>query len=90
MIKVKFFAQLRDVTGHKIIDMEFKGDVLSLVIQVCERFGEELRNYCLKDGHLDEDIHVMINGRNIVFLSGEETQIKENDEVAIIPKVGGG
>ena len=32
----------------------------------------------------------MVNGRNISFLNGLETKIKENDKIAIFPPGAGG
>jgi len=48
-----------------------------------------LENY-YEDGKLRSDIVIMINGRNIYFLDGLNTKLKNGDEVLIMPIVVGG
>jgi len=40
----------------------------------------------LSDGYL----HVLVNGRNAVFLEGMNTRLHDRDTVAILPPIGGG
>ena len=44
----------------------------------------------LRDGIAQGFLHVLVNGRNIVFLNGSETRLSEGDTVAILPPIGGG
>ncbi|OYT59688.1 molybdopterin synthase sulfur carrier subunit [Euryarchaeota archaeon ex4484_178] len=84
MPKIRFFATLRDITG--IREMEIKGvDNIQELLQILyEKFGDRFRK------EIEEKNMILVNGRNILDLQGYETEIGENDEIAIFPPVGGG
>ncbi len=44
----------------------------------------------LRDGVAQGYLHVLLNGRNIVFLDGPETRLQDGDTVAVLPPIGGG
>lgn len=84
MPKIRFFATLRDITG--IREMEIKGvDNIQELLQILyEKFGDRFRK------EIEEKNMILVNGRNILDIRGYETEIGENDEIAIFPPVGGG
>ncbi len=44
----------------------------------------------LRDGIVNGYLHVLLNGRNTVFLDGPATRLSNGDTVAILPPIGGG
>ena len=44
----------------------------------------------LRDGIGKGYLHVLLNGRNIVFLDGPRTRLHDGDTVAVLPPIGGG
>ena len=44
----------------------------------------------LRDGVKNGYLHVLVNGRNIVFLDGADTKLNDGDTVAVFPPIGGG
>ncbi|MCK5548219.1 MAG: MoaD/ThiS family protein [Thermoplasmata archaeon] len=79
-VKLKFFALFRDIVGAKEMDKEVKSGsrVQSLLEELFERYPE-LKKY-------SDEILVSIN-RNY---ASEDAQLKEGDEVALMPPVSGG
>ena len=91
MVKVKFFAKFREIAGKK--EMEFEArDVRSLLREISRR-DEELGKAILEDRDGVKPrkvVRIFVNGREIKWLRGLNTQLQENDVVSIFPPVGGG
>jgi len=89
-IKVKVFATLRDMVGwkEKEYNVETK-DINDFLKNVVER---KLYNIIMnKDkGQLNPQYKILLNGRDIDFLDGLKTKLKDQDLIAIFPPVGGG
>ena len=89
---VKPFLVFREKIGQSEIkvDGESVGEILQKFLSM---FGDQLKelgavsNDPLK---LHPSIAILLNGRNIRFLRGEETKVKEKDVLMIIPPVAGG
>lgn len=92
-IIVRAFATVRELlgTGYVEISLEDGSDVQTLLKTLTEKFGEVFRNQILaSEEKLAPYVKVLINGRDIEYLSGMRTKLKDGDEVAIIPPVAGG
>ena len=93
-IVVKAFATIREAVGEfgRVV-LEFPGEVTikNLLEILSERFGEKFDAEVLDaDGLLKKTIKVFVNGRDIEFLNGLSTVLKDGDEVALIPPIAGG
>ena len=93
-IKVKFFATFRDLLGLKELELEVGPEenlkLIDLLEQLFQKFGEKFRNRILEGGNIRPQVNIMINGRNIKFLDGVNSPLKDGDTVAIFPPVYGG
>ena len=93
-INVKFFAIFRDLLGLKELQLEAgsKEDLklIDLLESLFQRFGENFRSKILENGNIRPKVNIMINGRNIKFLDGVNSPLKDGDIVAIFPPVAGG
>jgi MoaD family protein len=88
-VKVKIPTQLRSATEGEAsasVDGTTVGEVLD---SLYERFGE-LRSRIAEDGGLRRFVNVYVDGEDIRFLDGLDTQVKDGDEVTILPAVAGG
>jgi len=92
-VTVKFFTELRELTGKKEEEIELPNaiTVADLLNLLSKRHGRGFTNYVYDErvrvrGHLQ----FLINGKSIITLQGFETKLKEGDNFAIIPPVGGG
>ena len=91
-MKVKFFADYRDITRQKETEAAAAPDIRALLGGLGEIYGEPFLNKAMtRDRSLinDETI-IMVNGRNICHLRGMDTPLDANDTVAIFPVVAGG
>ncbi len=91
-MKVKLFASFREGAGTSRVEIE-AGTVRELLHKLTEKY-EDLSDPLLveKDGkeEVGSGVTVMLNGRNIRFLQGLGTELKEDDTIAIFPPIGGG
>jgi len=90
-VTVKAFATLRNVfNGRAIVELNLPegASLEDLIKRLEERFGFEIRSP--KSGELDPTIKILINGREVIYLDGLKTRLKDGDVIAFIPPVGGG
>ena len=92
-VNVKFLASIREITGMHEMPFELHpGDTVEILLEVLEsRFGEDFKAAVGKPFE-DENprIRFLVNGRDIDFLKGSGTELKEGDLVVLIPPVAGG
>ncbi len=87
-IRVKLFANLREFTGTKELEMNCgtAGEVLEKLSEKFPGFekmifdGENIKPY----------INVFLNGKNVLDHGGLETILHTDDEIALFPPVSGG
>ena len=88
-VTVRVPTQLRSLSGgagEVSVDGTTVGEVLD---SLYERYGE-LRNRIAEDGGLRRFVNVYVDGEDIRFLDGLDTEVKDGDEVTILPAVAGG
>jgi sulfur-carrier protein len=89
-VTVKIPTQLRTVTAGEaeaeVDDAHTVGEVLD---GLYERY-DGLRDRIAEDGDLRRFVNVYVDGEDIRFLDGLETQVEDGDEVTILPAVAGG
>lgn len=84
MVKVKLFANFREVAGEKEVDIK-ANNIKDLISRLVSKYPamEELVN-------TEEYLHIMLNGEYIHSEKYENTELKEKDVVSIFPPVSGG
>ncbi len=92
-ITVKFFTTLREITGKKEEQIEFsRAPTVDLLLkQLSKKYGKEFNDYIYDElGNVHGHLHFLVNGKNITALHDLKTRLKDDDQVAILPPVGGG
>jgi len=92
-VKVKFFTALREIVGKREEQIEFSKAVTvgELLKQLCQKYGEGFRDYLYDEkGEVRSHLHFLVNGKSTTTLQGFKTKLKEGDQIAILPPVGGG
>lgn len=90
-IKVKFFANFREIAGRKtvLLPANTVKELLSKIKNEYEYLGKEIFSNPAKE-ELNDFVNIMVNGRRIETVEGTETELEEGDTVAIFPPVAGG
>lgn len=86
MTTVKYLGKLRELTGVAEEDIS-QPQVQALLVELSNGCRTELRELIFVDGdesELNEDVEVLVNGRNIKFLDGMATSVGEEDRVTLL------
>ena len=91
-MKVKLYATLRPLVDAPEVEVNAgPGDTIgTLLEELTTKYPQLRREIFEEDGSLRERIHVFINGRDVRYMDGLETRLKEGDDIRIFPPVGGG
>ena len=94
-IRVKSFLTLRKVMdGQASLEIEVEAlTIRQLLEQLCDRFGENLRNMIFdpETQGQSQDINILINGRHYRHMPDRlDSDLKDGDEVCIFPLIAGG
>jgi len=85
-VRVEFFATLREKFG-KAVDVTLEEDArLVDVLRKVEGLYEEV----VEGGEIKPRYKVLVNGLNVEFLQGLNTEVKDGDEICVFPPAGGG
>jgi molybdopterin synthase sulfur carrier subunit len=93
---VRFFTNLREITGKKEETLEFSDGedvtVDKVLKKLAELYGKDFVEYVYdsKTGAVKDYLQVLVNGRSTSALEGLDTRLVDKDVLAIIPPVGGG
>jgi len=85
MVKVKLFANFREVVGKKEIEIPAT-TVLDLLIRLTNEYPE-LKPLIFKDNKISDYVNVVVNCKIVQELN---TKLNRDDVVAIFPPVSGG
>lgn len=92
-VKVKFFTVLREITQKREENIELPpaATVETLLKLLSERHGRKFTEYVYGEAKkVRSDLQFLVNGRNTTTLQDFKTKLKNDDEIAILPPVGGG
>lgn len=89
---IKLFATLRDLTGKKTLTVPFEdGQTVHQLLADIATIEPKLHGEILNDsGELTGLVHILVHGRNIEWLNGLDTVIREKDIVTLLPPSAGG
>jgi molybdopterin synthase sulfur carrier subunit len=58
--------------------------------ELVKKYGQKFEQVTLEGTNLKLGIKIIINGRDIDYLNGLDTQLKDGDVIVIIPPIAGG
>lgn len=88
-VKVRIPTPLQKLTGGRDEVEGEPGTVISLINDLNKRFpgiGERIS----EGGKIRRFINIYLNDEDIRFLKNEGTEVKDGDEVSIVPAIAGG
>lgn len=89
-VKVLIPTPLRRLTDD-MKDVQLQGDTVNEVIKNLEKRFPGLRERLFdKQGRVKPFLRVYVNGEDVHFLQDGDTQVRDGDEVALVPAAMGG
>jgi molybdopterin synthase sulfur carrier subunit len=89
-LKVRIPTPLRKITNGKD-EVTAEGKTVKEVIEDLEKNYPGLRErICEEDGSLRRFVNVYLNDEDIRFKDNVQTEVKDTDEISIIPAIAGG
>lgn len=88
-IKVRIPTPLQKITNGKEEVEGEPGTVISLVQSLDKKFPG-IAERISEGGKIRRFVNIYLNDEDIRFLKNEETEIKDGDEVSIVPAIAGG
>lgn len=89
-VKVKIPTPLRSLTGDADTVMAEGGTLAEVVAALDATYPGMRDRVCEDTGELRRFVNVYVNGEDVRFLSGIQTNVEDGDEVSIVPAVAGG
>lgn len=88
-VKVLIPTPLQKITGGKDVVEAEPGKIIDIINSLDKVYPGLAERLC-QDGKIRRFINIYVNEEDIRFLQGEETLVKEGDEVSIVPAIAGG
>ena len=88
-VKVLIPTPLQKITGGKDVVETQPGKIIDIINALDKSFPGLAERLC-QDGKIRRFINVYVNEEDVRFLQGEETIVKDGDEVSIVPAIAGG
>jgi molybdopterin converting factor small subunit len=94
-IRLSTVVHLIPVLGQREVDYEIRegctvGELMQVLAANCKDEHAALLFVDRALGMPHPHIRVMVNGRSITFLRGMDTMLTEDDQVLLLPMLGGG
>jgi len=91
---VRLFTALRELAQKGDETLEFDVGfvtVKDVLEELVKRHGKEFKDYLYDEKRrVREHLQLLVNGKSVSLSEELETRLREGDEVAIVPPVGGG
>lgn len=91
---MRLFTTLRELAGKGEETLEFSAKrvtVKDVLEGLARRHGKAFEDYLYDSkGKVREHLQLLVNGKSVSLMEELETKLREGDQVAIVPPVGGG
>ncbi len=90
-VTVRIPSPLRKLTGEReVVTADGGGSLLEFIGRLDQEYPGLKDRLCDENGDLRSFVNVYVNGEDVRFLKGLDTETKAGDEISIVPAVAGG
>ena len=88
--KVRIPLPFRSLTQGKAV-VEAEGSTLWEVIETLEEYFPGIKaKLCEDDSNLKKNINIYVNQKDIRYLDGKDSSIRDGDQITLLPAASGG
>jgi MoaD family protein len=93
-VDIRFLGIFKRLSGkkHFQIQLDDQATIKDVIVKLSEAFSTELKDVLI-DSQLDDprpNALILVGGKEISALYGLETEVKDSDEIVLLPMVHGG
>jgi molybdopterin synthase sulfur carrier subunit len=88
-VKVRIPTPLQKLTGQPEVQAP-AGSVRTMIEALEKNYPGIKDRLCDESGKVRRFVNIYVNEEDIRFLGQEETQVKDGDEISIVPAIAGG
>ena len=89
-VRVRIPTPLRRFTANSE-EVSVNGGTIGAVLEDLEgKYPGMKERLCDEQGRVRRFVNIYVNGDDIRFLDSLETQVKDGDEIAVVPAIAGG
>ena len=89
-VKVRIPTPLQKLTGEKVEVEVGAANVRELIDNLEKNYPGIKERLCDESGKVRRFVNIYLNDEDIRFLKQEESEVKDGDEVSIVPAIAGG
>lgn len=93
-VYVRLFTTLRELARKSRETIEFSSNTVTVkdvLEELVKKNGKKFKDNLYNErGKVRDHLQLLVNGKSVSLLEELDTQLKEEDQVAIVPPVGGG
>jgi molybdopterin converting factor small subunit len=89
-VKIVIPTPLRQYTGHKDSVEVGAATVGEALNGLASQYSDLRKHLYTEEGNLRSFVNIYLNDEDIRFLSKEQTPVRENDTISIVPSIAGG
>lgn len=91
MVKIKYLARFKDITGEKRLEIDYDGEISGLINVLVGKYGNEFQEALFnKDKEVKDYMKILINGEDMRNIKGLNSHIGKEDEIVIFQTIAGG
>ncbi|MCP3676510.1 MAG: MoaD/ThiS family protein [Deltaproteobacteria bacterium] len=89
-VKVRIPTPLRKITNGSDEVSADGGTITTVIDDLDKNYPGLKERICDEDGKLRRFVNLYVNDEDIRFMSNMETELKDGDEISIVPAIAGG
>ena len=91
-VRVKFFGDLRNYLNKSwtLVEVPQGSSIHSFILKLANDVGSDIPAKLIEKDDIKSGIRILVNGRNINYLSRLDTILNDGDLITIMPVAGGG